>query len=131
MAPAFSMAFHENTFKAYNRGALVAWLLLAVAPRWKHTNKVVKVSSLFSAAVYLFNIGTTLSLPLPEGGGFNSLSQVKALFNGAHAHLAQACWVHYLCFDLLVGQKVCQAVNFLCSLARYGGCRVQLCMMCA
>lgn len=85
---------------------MLSWVLLSVAPRWRHTNKLVKASTLFSAAVYLFNLGMSAAVGLPEGAGFSSLAEVMAIFNGAHVHLAQACWVHYICFDLLIGQQI-------------------------
>ena len=90
-------------FKAANQVAVVGWLLLGLAPRWRGTRAVVLSGALplLLAAAYAGFIGyQTLAHPAP-GGGFGSLAQVATLFRQPWALLAG--WVHYLCFDMWVG----------------------------
>lgn len=79
---------------------VVPWLLLAVAPRWIWTARIVLsgIVPLLLGVVYavliLRWIGTT-------NGGFGSLSGVFALFQ--NPWLLLAGWIHYLAFDLVIG----------------------------
>ena len=90
----------ETIFSIANLVALVGWLLLIFAPRWKWTQKIVAsgaVSLLLSVA-YLVLI--VLFFGKAEGG-FGSLADVMKLFSNPYAALAG--WIHYLAFDLFVG----------------------------
>lgn len=90
----------ETIFSIANLVALVGWLLLIFAPRWKWTQKIVvsgAVSLLLSVA-YLVLI--VLFFGKAEGG-FSSLADVMKLFTNPYAALAG--WIHYLAFDLFVG----------------------------
>ncbi len=90
----------ETVFSIANLVALVGWLLLIFAPRWKWTQTIVvsgAVSLLLSVA-YLVLI--VLFFDKAEGG-FGSLSDVMKLFTNPYAALAG--WIHYLAFDLFVG----------------------------
>ncbi len=90
----------ETIFSIANLVALVGWLLLIFAPRWKWTQKIVvsgAVSLLLSVA-YLVLI--VLFFGKAEGG-FGSLADVMKLFSNPYAALAD--WIHYLAFDLFVG----------------------------
>jgi hypothetical protein len=76
------------------------WLLMAIAPRWRVTEVLVRGLwvPLLIATLYLIlvltNVGAT-------DGDFFSLDGVAKLF--ANRHVLLAGWVHYLCFDLVVG----------------------------
>ena len=90
-------------FQIANKTAVLGWLLLLVAPRWRGTRAVVLSGALplVLAASYAFFITyQTLVHPAP-GGGFSSLAAVAALFRQPWALLAG--WVHYLCFDMWLG----------------------------
>jgi hypothetical protein len=90
-------------FKIASNVAVLGWLLLIVAPRWRGTRAVVLSGALplLLAATYVAVIGyQTVAHPAP-GAGFNSLAQVAALFREPWA--LTAGWVHYLCFDMAVG----------------------------
>jgi len=90
-------------FQIANPAAMLGWVLLLVAPRWRGTRLLVRSGALplLLAATYAAVIGyQTLAHPAP-GGGFGSLAEVTALFRQPWALLAG--WVHYLCFDLWVG----------------------------
>lgn len=91
----------DSLFTVCNWGVIPAWLLLAFAPSWLYTQRIVHALwiPLLLGCVYLFALTTN---PVsPEGGGFTSLRAVMILFTSPHAALAG--WVHYLVFDLFVG----------------------------
>jgi hypothetical protein len=91
----------DAVFLVCNYGVIPAWLLLAAAPGWVWTQRLVHALWIpgLLGLVYLF---TLLTIPAtPEGGGFGSLAGVVAAFTSPHAVLAG--WVHYLVFDLFVG----------------------------
>ncbi|HEX8329692.1 MAG TPA: ABA4-like family protein [Hymenobacter sp.] len=93
----------DALFSLANPLAMVGWGLLILAPRWRVTRAVVLSGALplLLAATYVVLIGyQTLVHPAP-GAGFGSLGEVAALFKQPWALLAG--WVHYLCFDLVVG----------------------------
>jgi hypothetical protein len=90
----------ETIFSIANTTALLSWVLLAVAPRWRATKIVIHAGTiplLFSAA-YLVLIVMFFG---SAEGGFGSLEGVMKLFTNQWAVLAG--WIHYLAFDLLVG----------------------------
>lgn len=91
----------ETVFTICNTGVLPAWLLLAFAPAWKWTRRLVHSGwiPLLLGIVYAGAFATNTTAP--EGAGFGSLEGVMLLFTSPHAVLAG--WVHYLVFDLFVG----------------------------
>jgi hypothetical protein len=91
----------ETIFLICNNGVLPAWLLLALAPNWSWTQKIVHQIwiPVLLGSVYL---GVFVTSPaMLEGGGFSSLEGVMILFTSPH--FALVGWVHYLAFDLFVG----------------------------
>jgi hypothetical protein len=91
----------DTVFLFCNNAILPAWILLALAPGWKWTDRIVHAAwiplllALVYAAAFALNPGS------PEGAGFGSLAGVMKLFTSPHAMLAG--WIHYLVFDLFVG----------------------------
>ena len=91
----------EAVFLVCNYGVIPAWLLLAVAPGWAWTQRIVHAVwiPVLLGLVYLL---TFVAAPdAPEGASFGSLEGVMLFFTVPHAALAG--WVHYLAFDLFVG----------------------------
>ncbi len=89
----------EAVFSIVNTSALLSWLLLAVAPRWSWTKRIV-----WTAAPLLLSVAYLILVALFFGqaeGGFGTLADVMKLFTDKNAALAG--WIHYLAFDLLVG----------------------------
>ena len=90
----------ESIFGICNIVAMIGWLLMSVAPRWRWTHTIVTsgLIPILLGILYLYLIvryfGTT-------EGGFGSLSDVMKLFTNPNAVLAG--WIHYLAFDLFVG----------------------------
>lgn len=90
----------EQIFAVANTAALLSWVLMAVAPRWKWTGRVILSGGvpLLLSAAYLVLI--VLFFGAAEGG-FGTLADVMKLFSNEWAVLAG--WLHYLAFDMLVG----------------------------
>ncbi len=90
----------ETIFSAANGLALLGWLLLAAAPRWRFTERIVLsgAASLLLAALYL---GLAVVYLGDSEGGFGSLADVVKLFS--RPPIVLLGWVHYLAFDLFVG----------------------------
>ena len=90
----------ELTFSIVNLMALLSWVLLVVLPgrRWvSDTVAGIGVPTVF-AAIYVVLIATNWG---GSSGGFSTLANVALLFTNPWMLLAG--WVHYLCFDLLIG----------------------------
>lgn len=90
----------ETLFSICGALALIGWLLLIVAPRWKWTAQLVTavLIPVLLGLVYLYLIATNLR---GAEGGFGSLAEVARLFQ--NPRLLLAGWVHYLAFDLFIG----------------------------
>lgn len=90
----------ETIFTAANGLALLGWLLLAFAPRWRFTRQVVLsgAASLLLGALYL---GLLIAYFGTSEGGFGSLAEVVKLFS--QPPMVLLGWVHYLAFDLFIG----------------------------
>ena len=80
---------------------LPAWILLAVAPRWKYTKTLTLIPPILHAILYSLTI---LSLEKNEKVDFSSLSGVYALFYDPSGVFAS--WTHYVVFDLLIGRTI-------------------------
>ncbi len=94
----------DALFTLANASVMPGWLLLAVAPGWVWTRRIVHsllypavLGSLYSVCAVTSFLGSAA----PEGSSFNSLAGVVALF--AVPQLAFIGWLHYLVFDLFVG----------------------------
>ena len=90
----------ETLFTLCGRAAMVGWLLLIFAPRWRWSAQIIAkfLIPLLLAVVYAGLLGTHWS---GNRGGFSSLAAVGELFSDPWILLAG--WVHYLAFDLFIG----------------------------
>ncbi len=90
----------ETLFQICNSAAPIGWLLMAVAPRWTWTRKIV-LSGLYPLLLGLVYLGI-IALTFGESeGDFNSLAGVARLFENPYA--LTAGWIHYLAFDMFIG----------------------------
>lgn len=90
----------ETLFAIANFGVLPAWALLALAPGWVFTDRLVHAVWIPLLLGLLYATLLVVAEP-PEGASFGSLAGVMAFFTSPVAALAG--WVHYLVFDLFVG----------------------------
>ena len=90
----------EQIFSIANMLALLSWLILLVAPRWKWTNKII-LSGVIPLILSVAYLGLIVLFFGKADGGFDSLPNVMKLFTNEWAVLAG--WIHYLAFDLFVG----------------------------
>ena len=90
----------ELVFSMANLTALLSWGLLVVLPRRRWVADTVAGAAVpaLLAAVYIALVATNWG---SSSGGFSTLANVALLF--ANPWMLLAGWVHYLCFDLLIG----------------------------
>lgn len=89
-----------TVFLVCNTGVIPFWVLLAAAPGWVWTGRLVH-SLAVPAALGTVYAAALLLADAPDGAGFGSLDGVMRFFDAPWAALAG--WVHYLVFDLFVG----------------------------
>jgi hypothetical protein len=95
----------EAVFQLANTLVLPQWLLMAVAPRWRVTQWLVRsylipVSLGVIYIIYLFGGGPV------DFSAFGSLPGIKNLFATGGNEVMLAGWVHYLAFDLVAGSVI-------------------------
>jgi hypothetical protein len=90
----------ESAFSLLNTIALAGWILMIGLPgrRWVTEIATSIAIPALLAVVYVALIASTFG---PAEGSFSSLAGVAALFR--EPWLLLAGWVHYLAFDMLVG----------------------------
>lgn len=90
----------DQLFQIAGTTAMTGWVMLLVLPRWPSVIIALRygivgaLSITYAVLIMLFFFGI-------EGGGFNSIAEVRALFLSDGGLLAG--WIHYLAFDLFVG----------------------------
>ncbi|MEM1214662.1 MAG: ABA4-like family protein [Bacteroidota bacterium] len=92
---------YASVFGLAGELAMVMWLLLLIAPRWKVTTflmdyRIVPIVLSFLYAFYLVPLIARDGMP-----DFGNFASVLELFTVEP--LALAGWIHYLAFDLLIG----------------------------
>lgn len=90
----------ETIFQIANYVAVGAWGLLLIFPRARVT-RVALFSLVIPVLLAALYTGLFAWYSGQAEGGFGSLLDVALLFQ--HPHILLAGWVHYLCFDLMVG----------------------------
>ena len=90
----------ETLFQICNSAAPIGWLLMAIAPRWIWTQKIV-LSGLYPLLLGLVYLGIVVTTFGNSEGDFNSLAGVTKLFESPYA--LTAGWIHYLAFDMFIG----------------------------
>ncbi|KAJ9053569.1 hypothetical protein DSO57_1022956 [Entomophthora muscae] len=95
--------------------AFLGWFLLVVFPRWGYTFWFTRFSCLANAAIYFSSLSQ--GLKEKESGkseekkqsflkSMSSLEGVIKIFRESNHSVLLASWVHYLCFDLLIGEMI-------------------------
>ncbi|WP_443936662.1 ABA4-like family protein [Pedobacter sp. MW01-1-1] len=96
-------------FKIGNSVVLLGWLLLLLAPNYKHTNKAVNI--LVTAFCVVYSVLLIQNIGVLKPNSFSTLLDVKELFK--NDFFALAGWFHYLAFDLFVGNYIVRKANEL------------------
>lgn len=91
----------ENLFQIVNTFVLPFWLLLIVYPSWKYRNTVIYIAVGSLAAVYFYLMANGAPMDLSD---FSTLEGIVSLFAVPEAVLIG--WIHYLAFDLLIGNWI-------------------------
>ena len=93
----------STVFEIANTVALLAWLLLIIAPNFAGTRWIVRsgLVCISFALVYAWFLFGNFALDIEGFEAFSTLEGIMSL-NGEPA-LALAGWLHYLAFDLVVG----------------------------
>lgn len=86
--------------------AMPGWLLLALAPRWKHTARLSLVGPIISSVIYTL---TAISLIVGDDGtgedpDFMSLEGVATMFRDPSTVFLG--WTHYIAYDALLGRWI-------------------------
>lgn len=90
----------SGVFEFCNAFALISWILMIFAPKWKWTPRIVLgIVAIILSLFYAFYILQSLSFE--DFQSFSSLEGLMTLFGAPEAVLAG--WIHYLAFDMIVG----------------------------
>ena len=91
----------DTLFLICNTAVMPAWLLLALAPGWAWTDRLVH-RLWIPVLLGLVYLGLFVMGPEgPEGASFSTLDGIVTLFS--MPAFALVGWVHYLVFDLFIG----------------------------
>lgn len=90
----------SSLFQFANSYALLGWILMFFAPKWKWTKSIVFYGVILLLAT-LYIIGIVPGLGKMDMQSFSSLEGVMALFTSPEA--VAIGWIHYLAFDMFVG----------------------------
>lgn len=94
----------ETIFKLGGQLAMLGWVGLLAAPFWERAGNIAQAAArCFIPALLAIAYGLLIHAGFAEtqGGGFESIAEVRALFASDSA--LAAGWLHYLAFDLFVG----------------------------
>jgi hypothetical protein len=95
----------SQIFKISNTLAMIAWLLLIIAPRWKWTGRII-IGFIITLLCIVYIYMLVGSFEIDDFASFGNLTGVMQLFTNERVVLAG--WVHYLAFDLMVGLFIVQ-----------------------
>ena len=93
---------NSEVFQFFNAAILPAWIILIVFPKKPWRTVTIYTICIFLSAAYALYVLKDISAFDPAS--FSSLAGVKQLFTREEVILAG--WIHYLAFDLLVGNWI-------------------------
>ena len=96
------MSLAHLFFQLGNVLVLPAWVMLLFFPGNAHLNKLIKATTWLLAAAYISLLFGGMGDF--DSNSFSSLQGLRTLFASDEA--LAAGWLHYLCFDLLVGYYI-------------------------
>jgi hypothetical protein len=101
------MSFAQG-FSLASTAAMLGWLALLLLPRWPSLVSVLRYG-LIGALSVAYAVLIMVYFFRVEGGGFNTIGEVRALFMSDGGLLAG--WIHYLAFDLFVGMWIAEQAD--------------------
>ncbi|KXZ53374.1 hypothetical protein GPECTOR_7g1270 [Gonium pectorale] len=104
--PIYGLAYTDKQLFDLINVVLPAWLLLAVAPKWRHTKTVSAAAALLMSALYTALLVSFMVAP-PDGEvlDFSDMFTLEGVGRALSKKTAVLpCWVHYAAFDLWVGR---------------------------
>ncbi|MBA3325130.1 MAG: DUF4281 domain-containing protein [Rhodobacteraceae bacterium] len=90
----------DAAFATASQAAMLGWLALILLPRWRLLVGALRYG-LIGALALGYAVLAFVFFFRVEGGGFDGIAEVRALFTSDPVLLAG--WLHYLAFDLFVG----------------------------
>jgi len=96
-------------FSVANKSVLPSWIALALFPAHAHTSTAVRASLTINALCYALSL-LKGSSDIP-GSNFSTLKGVLNIFRKGDDYVLNACWIHYLCFDLAMGAFITRDAN--------------------
>lgn len=90
----------DELFQMAGTAAMAGWVTLLSLPRWPALIAALRYGLIATLSV-AYAVLIMLFFFRVDGGGFNSITEVRALFLSDGGLLAG--WIHYLAFDLFVG----------------------------
>lgn len=100
----------EQLFGVAGMITLPSWLALILLPRWTWLRVVLRYAVPGVLAV-AYAVLAAIYFVQANGGGYNSLAEVRALLATEPTLLAG--WIHYLAFDLFVGVWIAEQSDLL------------------
>lgn len=100
---------NDSLFSTMNMLAMCGWVILIFSPkRW---NAVLVITGILIPTILGVLYGSLMltHMSSAEGGGYASISQVRALMS--YDPVLVAGWAHYLAFDLIVGTLVAKEAD--------------------
>jgi hypothetical protein len=101
------MSFAQG-FSIASTAAMMGWLALLLLPRWPLLVSALRYG-LIGALSVAYAVLIMVFFFRVEGGGFNTIEEVRALFMSDGGLLAG--WIHYLAFDLFVGMWIAEQAD--------------------
>jgi len=98
----------DQAFSLANTIALVCWAALVLLPRRRWMAAALRYGILGGFCV-VYTALIVVYFTSAQGGGFNSIAQVRALFRPDANVLAG--WIHYLAWDLFVGLWIAERAD--------------------
>ncbi|GFR49590.1 hypothetical protein Agub_g11657, partial [Astrephomene gubernaculifera] len=106
--PIYGLPYSDDQLFNLLNLALPAWILLAVAPRWRYTQIISTATALLMSALYVA-LFVTMKVSPPEGEqlDFNELFTFEGVARALSTRsIVLPAWTHYIAFDLWVGRWI-------------------------
>ncbi|EFN52521.1 hypothetical protein CHLNCDRAFT_138925 [Chlorella variabilis] len=98
--PVPGLPFTDEQLFPLQNGVLVAWALLAVAPRARFTMRVVTATALFFSALYVGLMADAMGKgDTPDFFSYAGVSKLLSM-----QRVVLPAWIHYVVFDLWTGR---------------------------